>query len=231
MNPSAYRSSLILALVTSGCANAETRVTVAHARGPETTFTFDNGKTGTAPDGWSVRATGQATPTATWGVIADATAPSKPNVLALTKTENYGSTFNLAVADNTSFKDLDLSVKVKAITGVEDQGGGPIWRCKDEDNYYISRFNPLEGNYRVYKVVNGRRKQLDSAKVETDPGKWYAVRVTMVGDHITCYLDGKKLLEVRDDTFKESGMIGLWTKADAVTSFDDLSTTTLKGTR
>jgi hypothetical protein len=194
----------------------------ARARGPKTAFNFDASKTGTAPDGWSIRETGQPTATATWGVSADSTAPSKPNVLALTRTENYGSTFNLAVADNTSFKNLDLSLTVKAVTGEEDQGGGPIWRCKDENNYYICRFNPLEGNYRIYKVVNGRRKQLDTAKVETEPGKWYVVRVTMLGDRIICYLDGKKLLEVRDDTFKDAGMVGFWTKADAATRFDDL---------
>ncbi len=223
MSPSALRTTLLLALVTNGCATAQTRIRAVRASGPKTVFNFEGSKTGAAPHGWSVRETGQRTASATWRVIADATAPGQSNVLALTKTENYGSTFNLVVADNTSFKDLDLSVKVKAITGDEDQGGGPIWRCKDEDNYYVTRFNPLEGNYRVYKVVNGRRRQLDTAKVETEPGKWYTVRVTMVGDHITGYLDGKKLLETTDDTFQEIGMIGLWTKADAVTSFDDLS--------
>ena len=223
MNPNTLHSIFLLALITNGCATAETRIRAVHDSWPKTTFKFDGIKTGTTPDGWSFRETGHPTATAIWRVIADATAPSKSNVLALTKTENIGSTFNLAVADNTSFKDLDLSVKVKAITGDEDQGGGPIWRCKDEDNYYISRFNPLEGNYRVYKVVNGRRKQLKTVKVETEAGRWYAVRVTMVGDRITCYLDGKKLMETTDDTFKEIGMIGLWTKADAVTSFDNLS--------
>lgn len=194
----------------------------ARVRGPKTTFSFDKAAIGRAPNGWSIRETRPTTKTATWQVVADSSALSKPNVLALTRTENYDSTFNLAVADNTSFKDLDLSVKVKAITGEEDQGGGPIWRSKDENNYYISRFNPLEGNYRVYKVVNGKRKQLDTARIETEPGKWYAIRVTMVGDHITCYLDGKKLLGVWDNTFEDFGMVGFWTKADAVTRFDDL---------
>ena len=111
---------------------------------------------------------------------------------------------------------------MKAVSGDEDQGGGPIWRCKDENNYYICRFNPLEGNYRIYKVVNGKRKQLDTTRIETEPGKWYAVRVTMVGEHITCYLDGRKLLGVWDSTFEDFGMVGFWTKADAVTRFDDL---------
>ena len=113
-------------------------------------------------------------------------------------------------------------MRVKAIKGKEDQGGGPIWRCKDQNNYYICRFNPLEGNYRVYVVKNGKRRQLDSIKVDTRPGKWYAVRAVMIGERITCYLDDRKMLEVTDATFAEGGMVGLWTKADAVTSFDDL---------
>jgi hypothetical protein len=116
-----------------------------------------------------------------------------------------------------------LTVQVKAVKGEEDQGGGPIWRCRDENNYYICRFNPLEGNYRVYKVVEGRRKQLDSVRIETQADRWYTVRVTMTGDRITCFLDGKKLLEAQDDTLTEPGMVGLWTKADAVASFDGLT--------
>ena len=188
----------------------------------ETTFTFDHSSTGRFPEGWSIRQTHALTVSAVWQILMDPTAPSKPNILALIKTENYNGTFNLAIPEETSFKDLDLSVKVKAVRGEEDQGGGPIWRCKDEDNYYICRFNPLEANFRLYFVKDGRRKQLQSAKVKTQPDQWYTVRVTMLGDQIACYLDGKKLLETMDDTFKQAGMVGLWTKADAVTSFDDL---------
>ncbi len=196
--------------------------TTAMADRPGATFTFDENKTGRLPEPWSIRQTRPTKRLATWQVIADPTAPSQTNVMALTRTDNYNGTFNLAVAKNTSFKDLDLTVKVKAVRGEEDQGGGPIWRCKDENNYYICRFNPLEANYRVYKVVDGRRKQLESARIKTEAGTWYTVRVTMVGDQITCYLDGKKMLQAEDGTFKEAGMLGLWSKADAVTSFDDL---------
>ncbi len=135
-------------------------------------WNFDAGTPGKVPTGWSIRQTNPTKAMATWRVTADGTAPSKSNVFALTGSANYDGTFNLAIAEGTSFKDLDLSVKVKAVRGDEDQGGGPIWRCKDEDNYYISRFNPLEGNYRVYKVVNGRRKQLKTVKVETEAGRW-----------------------------------------------------------
>jgi hypothetical protein len=131
--------------------------------------------------------------------------------------------FNLCVADASKFADLDLTVSFKAVTGEKDQGGGPVWRHKDANNYYIARVNPLEDNFRVYKVVGGKRSQIGSAEVEAPAGKWYTIRVVHKGDHIRCYLNGKLHLDVKDETFKDGGKIGLWTKADAVTSFDDLS--------
>jgi len=156
-----------------------------------------------------------------WKVIADPTAPSRPNVLAQLA-KNSGSTFNLTLIADTNYKDVDLSVKMKAIAGREDQGGGLIWRAKDAKNYYVARYNPLEDNYRVYKVHKGRRSQLQSADIKHSEG-WHSLRVTMEGDHIQCYYDGKKYLDVEDSTFPESGRIGLWTKADAQSYFDDLT--------
>lgn len=188
----------------------------------ERAFGFDSDPAGRPPAGWSLRETNPSEALAVWRVEPDESAPSPPNVLALAETRNYGSTFNLAIAEGTSYADLDLSVHVKPVSGSEDQGGGPIWRCRDENNYYVARFNPLESNFRVYKVEKGRRRQLESARVDTQPGVWYTLRVTMVGERISCYLDGEKLLETTDGTFREPGMIGLWTKADAATSFDDL---------
>lgn len=208
---------LLLVIHAGGCA--------MHKRAtgtPDVSFRFDDLKPGQRPPDWSIRQTNPTTALATWEIATDDAAPSKPNVFALTKSENYNGTFNLAIADATAFKDLDITVKIKAIAGEEDQGGGPIWRCRDENNYYICRFNPLEGNFRVYRVVAGKRKQLQSAEVETKPGTWYEVRVTMVGKRAVCYLDASRFLDVEDDTFPEAGKIGLWTKADAVTSFDDL---------
>ncbi len=222
MNPAILSLVLLLSLIANGCATGNTRITTARTNTPETAFNFDSFNNGCLPADWMIRETGQPSASATWMVVADSTAPSKPNVLALTTTVAHGSTFNLAIADNISFKDLDLMVKVKAVTGEEDQGGGPIWRFKDHDNYYVCRFNPLEGNYRVYKVANGQRKQLDTASVKTAAGKWYSVRVTMIDNQIRCYLDGKKWLETKDDTFQDAGKVGLWTKADAATRFDDL---------
>jgi hypothetical protein len=135
--------------------------------------------------------------------------------------KNSGGTYNVALLDGTSYQDLDLTVAMKAVAGEEDQGGGPVWRAKDKENYYIARYNPLENNYRVYKTVNGRRQQLGTADVKGDLA-WHTLRIVMNGDHIECYLDGTKYLDVRDATFGEAGKIGLWTKADAQTHFDNV---------
>lgn len=189
-------------------------------------WNFDEAKTGAPPVGWIVRETNPKETIAVWRVVADSTAPSSPNVFALAENENENGTFNLALAKGTAFKDIDLTVRVRAVEGAEDQGGGPVWRCRDENNYYVCRFNPLESNYRVYRVVKGKRKQLASARVKMVVDRWYTIRVVMTGSRIACYFDGDKLLEVVDDTFGDAGMVGLWTKADAVTSFDDLTVRT-----
>jgi len=187
------------------------------------TWNFDSDKPGEPAPGWRIAATHPGKSLATWHVTKDAAAPSGPNVLTIKKTESTGGTFNLAIAEKSAFTNVDLSVKLRPNSGKEDQGGGLIWRCTDEYNYYICRMNPLESNYRVYKVVNGKRTQLEGATAKTTAGTWYTVRAVMIGDRITCYLDGKKMLEARDDTFKTGGMIGLWTKADAASSFDDVT--------
>lgn len=191
-------------------------------------WTFDTEQVGKTPEGLLIKQNNPTTALGKWTVEADPAAPSKPNVLSL-KTENGNATFNLAIIEKVKAKDVDVSVKLRGNTGEEDQGGGLMWRVKDENNYYVCRINPLENNYRVYKVVDGKRKQIQSANCETPTGKWFTVRAAMVGDQITCYVDGKKLLDVKDETFKEAGMIGLWTKADASSSFDDLVVRAPKG--
>jgi hypothetical protein len=144
------------------------------------------------------------------------------NHVLFQKAKNEDATFNVALVDGTSYKDLDLSVKLKAVAGDVDRGGGVVWRAKDAKNYYIARYNPLEDNFRVYKVQDGKRTQFQSAKIPGDE-KWHTLRVTMAGVKITCYLDGQKHLETEDSTFSDAGMIGLWSKADAQSYFDDLT--------
>jgi len=187
-----------------------------------TRWDFEDAIVSKLPSGWTAAKTGEG-PGSVWNVIEDATSPKGRNVLAQTSSEGPNPLFNLCVADDSKFADLDLTVSFKAVKGEKDQGGGPVWRCKDANNYYIARMNPLEDNFRVYKVVGGKRRQLGSAEVEARAGTWHTIRIVHKGDHIQCYLNGKLHLDVKDDTFKEAGRIGLWTKADAVTSFDDLS--------
>jgi hypothetical protein len=135
---------------------------------------------------------------------------------------NANSVFNVALVDDTNAKDVDISVKVKAMAGELDQGGGLVWRAKDPKNYYIARYNHLEDNYRVHKVVDGKRSPpFQNADVKHHDG-WTVVRVTMKGDHIECYLESMKYLDAHDSTFPDAGKIGLWSKADARSQFDDL---------
>ena len=217
----------LLLIVLEGCAafspgDPKDRQTLRAPSGVITCH-FDAESLESVPTGWRMAETNPTESLATWRIVEDPTAPSGRKVMALTSSKNYDGTYNLAIIEGSSFQDLDLRVHVKAVAGEEDQGGGPIWRCQDEDNYYVCRFNPLEHNYRVYVVRNGRRRQLQSVHFDSEPGRWYTVRVTAIGDRITCYLDDQVLLEAEDRTFADPGMVGLWTKADAVTSFDNLA--------
>jgi hypothetical protein len=179
--------------------------------------------------GWRIEATKREHPDATWKVLADSTAPSPPNVLALTEiTHKSESAFNICWNDQAKFKDGTIEVSFKANGGEADQGGGPIWRVKDKNNYYICRANPLERNFRVYYVKDGNRKQLASANVEVAREKWHTIKVHHVGDHIECWFNGQNLLHTHDSTLSEAGGVGVWTKADAATSFDDLKVTPSK---
>lgn len=106
--------------------------------------------------------------------------------------------------------------------GEHDQGGGLVWRAKDAKNYDLVRYNPLEDNYRLYKVVGGKRTLLQNADIVHSAG-WHTLRAVMEGDHVKCYYDGKEYLDFKDSTFTQAGMIGLWSKADARSHFDDLT--------
>lgn len=216
----------LAAVVLTGC-DKQTVTTTQVSLSPRilAAFDFDKVEAGGLPAGFVAKQNNPTTELASWKAAADGAAPSPPNVLAV-QTANDNATFNLLMAEGTSFADLDIRVKVRGNSGTHDQGGGLIWRAKDENNYYVCRMNPLETNFRVYKVVDGKRKQLQSAEgIKTETGKWYEVRITMAGDRILCYLDNERLLDVQDTEFAEAGMIGLWTKADASSSFDELVVT------
>jgi len=189
--------------------------------GKEFLYRFDSDVAGTLPAKFHDALTGQGAK-GQWVVKADPSAPSQPNVLAQISADKTDYRFPLAIADDGSFQNLELSCKFKAVSGEVDQAAGLVFRLKDANNYYVVRANALENNYRLYHVVNGRRVQFAGANVKVVSSEWHEVRVECVGTHITCYFDNEKKIDATDETFKEAGKIGLWTKADSVTYFDDL---------
>src|SRR6516162_1175188 len=194
------------------------------ARGDEgkvRAFKFSKDDVGKVPTGWKVEKTGKGEGS-DWKVVEDNTAPSKSGVVLAQLAKSPGGVFNLCVAEDTNYKDVELSVSFKAVAGDSDQGGGFVWRYQDNNNYYISRLNPLEDNYRVYKVVAGKRTQLGGkAGVKVKAGEWHNLKVEVKGNKMEGYLDGEKLWEITDDTYQDAGKVGLWSKADAQTHFDE----------
>jgi hypothetical protein len=185
-------------------------------------FTFAKADAGKLASGWKAEKTGKGEGSV-WKVVADDTAPSKTGYVLAQTAESPSSLFNLCVAEDTSYRDVEVSVAFKAIRGKNDQGGGIVWRYQDANNYYIARMNPLEDNFRVYKVVAGKRMQLGTKEgLKIPVSEWHKMRIKQTGDRIECYLDGEKYLDVEDSTFKKAGKIGLWSKSDAQTRFDDI---------
>lgn len=176
------------------------------------------------PAGWRAETTNLHGTPGRWQVTFDSDAPTPPHALALVDTgSSTGQSYNLFWTDAVRVADVDLSVALRADGGGEDQGGGLAWRIRGAGDYYVARWNPLEANLRLYHVVNGRRTQIAGAKTTADPALWHVLRVRHAGTSIACSLDGAELLQAEDGTLTAPGGIGLWTKADARTSFDDLA--------
>jgi hypothetical protein len=188
-------------------------ITMAQAQ----TINFDNLKVGDPLSGWTATRTG--TGQAKWTIERDDTAPSKPNVLK----QSGQATYPVCLKNDTNLKDGFVEVKFKPISGKEDQAGGLIWRAKDPDNYYVARANALEDNVTIYHTIRGRRTEKKRANMKVATNQWHTLRVDFQNNHFAVTFDGKKALEWDDDTFKDPGMVGVWTKADSVTAFDDFT--------
>lgn len=181
------------------------------------TVNFDDAKVGEAPAGWTATNTGSGE--AKWTVEKDDTAPSKSNVLK----QSGEATYPVCLKNDTSLKDGFIEVKFKAVSGKEDQAGGVIWRAKDADNYYIARANALEDNVTIYLTIKGSRVAFKNVNHKVKSGAWHTLRVEFQGNHFTVTFDGDKVIEATDDSFADAGKVGVWTKADSVTLFDDFS--------
>ena len=181
------------------------------------TVNFDNETPGTLPPHWVGTQTGRGT--AKWSIEKADDAPRKPNVLK----QSGEATFPVCIKEDTQLKDGFVEVKFKPVAGKQDRAGGVIWRCKDADNYYIARANALEDNVTIYHTIGGRRVAFKSVNAKVASGVWHTLRVDFRGSHFTVTYDGTKVIEADDTSFADAGKVGVWTKADSVTLFDDFS--------
>jgi hypothetical protein len=189
------------------------------------TVNFDDEMIGSSPKGWTTTMTGRGNPK--WAIETDQTAPSKSNVLR----QSGSATYPLALMDGTNIKDGFVEVSFKAISGAEDRAAGLIWRASDANNYYVVRANALENNVVLYKTVNGVRSSLDivgrkggyGVGIPVPAGQWHTLRVEFAGTRFNVAFNGKPIFEVEDSTFTAAGRVGLWTKTDSVTAFDQFS--------
>jgi len=213
------KTGSVLATITLAAAPA--LPTLADAPKPHS-FGFDTDKPDAAPTGFSFGRTGSGAP-GRWVVIADKSAPSGGKVLAQLDTDDTNNRFPVAVADEAAPADVAVSVKSKPVSGKVDQACGLVVRYQDENNYYVTRANALENNVRFYFVKDGKRKQVATWSGKVIAGAWHDYRIVAKGDHFVVTWDGQQVLEVKDTTFSSGGKVGVWTKADSVTYFDDFT--------
>ncbi len=190
--------------------------------GQKKRITFGQFQIGKMPSGFVSALTGEGK-SVSWLVQKDSSAPSKSGkVLAQLSHDETDYRFPLCVYDKFMAKDADVSVAFKAVAGNVDEAAGIVARYLDKNNYYVVRANALEDNINFYKVVKGERREIAGKSVKVSPRHWHILRLKIKGAHFEVYFDnGKKIFEAEDSAFAKAGKIGLWTKADSVTYFDD----------
>jgi hypothetical protein len=181
------------------------------------TDNFDRVQVGALPADWTCGVTGRGSPK--WAIEADASAPSKPNVLK----QSGRGTFPWCVKKNAALVDGFVEVKFKPLAGREDQAGGLVWRWKDGDNYYVARANALENNVSLYYSEKGNRITIKYVDAPVPRDQWHTLRAEFSGTRIKVLLDRKPCIELDDTHISGTGAVGVWTKADSVTAFDDFS--------
>lgn len=185
-------------------------------------WTFEEDAAGALPKDWISAETNSDGAPASWSVAQGQDALQGERYLRVV-TANTGSTYNLLLTADSYPADLELAVWVRADSGKGDRGGGLVWRAQDTENYWITRWNPLEKNLRLYLVEGGARRQLASAELEVDPAAWHELRVIARGASATILFDGAQAIAYEDAALPGGGKIGFWTKADACASFDALT--------
>ena len=206
---------LIITVLVIGACGPKTTTTSTPSTAPAYTlipprWTFDTDPVGGLPQGAAVFS-------GNWSVRAESDSPSAPNALCQTES----ATFPAMTLGDAVYTNVLVSIRFKPISGSIDRAAGIIFHVQDNNNYYIVRANALENNVDIRKYVNGRRTTLKTASANVLSGQWQELSVEVVGSRIRGFLNGQLVVETSDDTFK-SGKVGLWTKADSVTCFDDV---------
>jgi hypothetical protein len=224
MNPSAL---IVLSFIASLQLAIGAVVAQAETAAPASAWNFDREKPGTLPSEFSIGTMFDGRPAGDWQVLATERTKSPPHVFAQLMAKGAEHAYKITLVKEIVTADLNLEVSFLPISGKADMGGGLIWRATDDRNYYLARANPLEQNIRVYRVVKGVRHLLENFNQTIDVRRWHTLRVTHQGCHVNIFFDDKQVLDLCDKTF-QAGMIGLWTKSDAVTYFDDFQLQQLK---
>src|SRR5262249_12216624 len=215
MKPLLHSLFAVAALVFAGRAGAEGKSPIV--------FDFEGDPTGAPPAGFEFGRTGQGAP-GHWVVQAEEGVPSGAHVLVQTDTDAHDHPFPLAYA-GPELADLRLSVRCRPVAGRVDQGCGLVFRLKDANNYYVARANALEDNVRLYHVVDGKRRQFAGWNGKVASGAWHELAIEAQGDHFQVFFDGARVIDAKDGTFAGAGKFGVWTKADSLIHFDDLTAT------
>lgn len=202
-------------------ADASAAAADASAPAPARTWSFDQEKAGEAPAGFELAVS--AGKPGKWQVLADPGAATAPNVLAQLDADKTEGRFLTAVAAEPSLRDVRISARCKAVSGKVDQSCGVVARYKDAKNYYVARANALEKDVNLYVVKDGKRTLVGGAKGVTIGNGWHEIRLEAKGEHLEISWDGARVYAADDKTFPDAGRVGLWTKADSVTHFDEIS--------
>jgi Domain of Unknown Function (DUF1080) len=201
-----------IAIVVASCGGPPTVAYISAApSAPSTAWTFDQDAAGSLPQGSDVFA-GQ------WTVRAEPGAPSAPNALC----QLGNAEFPAIALSSTVYGDVVVTARFKPIAGRTDQAAGIVFRVQDKENYYILRANALEGNVNFYKYASGNRSDIKDGSAKVVSGQWQELKIEVTGDRMRGFLNGALVVETTDTTYK-AGRVGLWTKADSVTCFDDVS--------
>lgn len=181
------------------------------------TLNFNDSKIGQIPAGWQSGVTGDGR--SHWSVETENTAPSQPNVLK----QSAVGTFPWCVYQQVSLTDGFVETKFKPLSGKEDRAGGVIWRWKNAEMFYVARANALEDNVAIYHTIGSRRTTLKSVDVKVTASEWHTLRVDFHGSRFVVSFDGKPVIQIDNEKIRGAGLMGLWTKEDSVTAFDDFS--------